>query len=59
LINYCYFYFSQRFETELREMENQNLLIINQNKSMNENFNEIRIKNQTLEDELTVLKASL
>jgi len=58
LINY-YFYFSQRYETELKEMENQNLLITNQNKSMNDNLNEIITKNQTLEDEIAILKASL
>lgn len=40
-------------------MENQNLLLINQNKSMNEKYDEIRTKNQTLEDELNVLKTSL
>ncbi|KAL5234730.1 hypothetical protein ACI65C_002140 [Semiaphis heraclei] len=50
---------NQRFESELREMENQNLLIINQNKSMNDDLNEIITKNQTLEDELTILKDSL
>lgn len=40
-------------------MENQNLLITNQNKSMNDNLNEIITKNQTLEDEIAILKASL
>jgi len=40
-------------------MENQNLLLINQNKSMNEKYDELRTKNQTLEDELNVLKTSL
>lgn len=59
MVNYCYFYFSQCFETERREMENQNLLLINQNKSMNEKYDELRTKNQTLEDELNVLKTSL
>jgi len=59
LVNYYYFYFSQCFETEQREMENQNLLLINQNKSMNEKYNELRTKNQTLEDELNLLKTSL
>ncbi|KAL5233440.1 hypothetical protein ACI65C_000850 [Semiaphis heraclei] len=50
---------NQHFESELGEMENQNLLIINQNKSMNDDLNEIITKNQTLEDELTILKDSL
>ncbi|KAL4131207.1 hypothetical protein QTP88_008548 [Uroleucon formosanum] len=50
---------NQHFETEQRRMENQNLLLVNQNKSMNENYDELRIKNQTLEDELNVLKTSL
>ncbi|XP_060869065.1 interaptin-like isoform X2 [Metopolophium dirhodum] len=50
---------NQCFETERREMENQNLLLINQNKSMNEKYDELRTKNQTLEDELNVLKTSL
>jgi len=59
LVNYFYFYFSQHFETERRGMENQNLLLINQNKSMSENYDELRIKNQTLGDELNVLKTSL
>ncbi|XP_022182336.1 putative leucine-rich repeat-containing protein DDB_G0290503 isoform X2 [Myzus persicae] len=52
-------YLNQRFETELREKENQNLLLINQNKSMNEKFDEIGTKNQILEDELNILKNSL
>jgi len=40
-------------------MENQNLLLINQNKSMGEKYDELITKNQILEDELNVLKTSL
>ncbi|CAI6367878.1 unnamed protein product [Macrosiphum euphorbiae] len=50
---------NQCFETERREMENQNLLLTNQNKSMNQKYDELRTKNQSLEDELNVLKTSL
>ncbi|XP_003246133.3 putative leucine-rich repeat-containing protein DDB_G0290503 isoform X1 [Acyrthosiphon pisum] len=50
---------NQCFETEQREMENKNLLLINKNKTMNEKYDELRTKTQTLEDEVNMLKTSL
>lgn len=59
MLNYYYFYFSQHFEIQLGEVKDQNLELINQNKSINEKYDEIKSKNQTLLDELETLKTSL
>lgn len=40
-------------------MKDQNLELINQNKSINEKYDEIKSKNQTLLDEHDTLKTSL
>ncbi|CAH1715591.1 putative leucine-rich repeat-containing protein DDB_G0290503 isoform X2 [Aphis gossypii] len=50
---------SQNFEIQLGEMKDQNLELINQNKSINEKYDEIKSKNQTLLDEIDTLKTSL
>ncbi|XP_025205575.1 putative leucine-rich repeat-containing protein DDB_G0290503 isoform X2 [Melanaphis sacchari] len=50
---------SQNFETKLGEIEDKNLQLTNHNKSINEKYDEIRTKNETLLDELDVLKSSL
>lgn len=59
MLNYYCFYFSQNFEIQLGEMKDQNLELINQNKSINEKYDEIKSKNQTLLDEIDTLKTSL
>lgn len=40
-------------------MKGQNLHLVNQNKSMIENYNLISTENQTLRDEIDVLKTAL
>lgn len=59
MLNNNFFYFSQNFETKFGEMKDENLQLINQNKSIDEKFNEISNKNQTLLDELDLLRTSL
>lgn len=59
MLNYYYFYFSQNFEIQLGKIKDQNLELINQNNFINEKYDEIKSKNQTLLDELDTLKTSL
>lgn len=54
-----HFDFSQHFENKLREMESKTILLNNLYKSKNVEYDEIQIENQSLKDELSILKTFL
>lgn len=59
ILNYICFDFSQQFGNKFKDMENQNTILNNQNKSINGKYDEILIENQALIDELNMIKTSL
>lgn len=52
-------YFRSKLEHEFQEINDQNELLINENKLANDKYDKIIIENQSLINEIAIMKTSL